>query len=160
MKTIITAFLVLTFALLSLGAGTKTIMPNNSPAGSVTTTYKNSNVDTLTFYRPAGMAAGTFAAHWSDSVSVTNVKVRRMVDGEWMASQVGDTLTAFTAFLDTSVVSLGISGTAGNPSSTTIGTLTVAPLPDAYIFFVTYASSNNGVTNNNVTYKVNWTRNN
>lgn len=150
------ATVAIALALLAIGAGSKSVISNSSPFGSLTTTYKNSNADTLIFYRPAGMTAGSFAAHFSDSVSVSLVKVRRQVDGEWLALQTGDTLTAFTNFLDTTTV--GILGTSANPSSAVVGTLTIAPLPEAYAFIVNYASSLNGVTNNTVRYSVNWTR--
>jgi hypothetical protein len=72
-----------------------------------------------------------------------------MVNGELMAVQAGDTLTAFNAKTNTAA---GLNGTTANPSYAATNTVTLAPLADSYVFIATYAGSANGTTNAKVTY--------
>lgn len=119
----------------------------NNPASVQTGTFANSQVDTLFYSRELGVSGLSFGAHFKDTVSVTRVVVRRIIDGEWQAVQAGDTLTNFNAFVNAPNVA--------NPSISVINTVTIDPMPDVYAFIVTYASSANGVTNPNVTYEIN-----
>lgn len=147
--------IILISSLFLLGAGSKISIGSGSPFGFTRTTYANSRVDTLIFMRPAGLGSLSFSAHWMDSVSVTNVILRRAADGELIPVQTGDTLTAFTAF---SNFTAGFQGSTADPSGSALNTVTTTPVPTSFVFIITYAASNNGVTNPKVYYQTNWQR--
>ena len=106
-----------------------------------TTLFVNSQVDTISYVRPAGLEGFSFAPHWKDSVSVTNAIMRRVVNGEIRAAIAGDTL--FGALASTSA------------DTSLLVTATLAPLAERYVVIVTYAGSANGVTTPVVTYAFN-----
>lgn len=112
---------------------------------SVTGDFADSEVDTVKYIRDgSGRLAGlAFACEWNDSVSVSLVTVRRIIDGTVQPLIAGDTLTAYTSFSDLTA--------ASEPNAKT-ATVTLAPLADEYWFIVTYAGSNNGVTAPTVKY--------
>ena len=140
---------VLMFAVATLvvtqafGTGNKKTVPQNAsmPVSKVVVSYATSYVDTIYYNREAGLAGLAFAGHWQDSVSITNVIVRRMVDGKTEGALAGDTLTAFS------------SKVAVTNDTTLAGTITLAPLCDTYIVYVTYAGSGQGVTSAKATYE-------
>lgn len=106
---------------------------------SDTTWPKVRKVDTLTYNRPAGLAGAAFSAYWADSVKIVSVIMRRVYDGVEAAVQVGDTTVA--AF-------------AGTSTSHKFATITLAPLADAYRFYVTYDTTANGYTSGTVNYVI------
>ena len=134
--------LVLLFSWLST-ATNRFIPYARGPFSMLSTTYANSEVDTIYFRRDDMTNSLTFGAHFKDSVSVTNAILRRMVGTELLPVIAGDTLTQFSAL---SVI------TAGNPSTSRAQNITLNPLPEQYIIIVTFAATNNGTTNG----KVDW----
>jgi len=130
--------LLVVFATVSF-AGQKTIITSgNSSVAKVTNTYANSQVDTVIFTRQAGMSAFSFAIHAKDSVSITNVILRRVFNGVAQAVAAGDTIVS-SAFTTTA-------------AGVKLASITAAPLGEQYWAIVTYAGSANGVTTPNVVY--------
>lgn len=138
-------FLVASFA---FAAGNKkTLTPSvDGRVATVTATFASSYVDTVKWIASAGVSAAAFAAEWQDSVSVTSVTFVRVVDGTAMAAAAADTLSSFYAFTGTP--------TGAAPVRAVTQAFTLAPLADEYWFYVTYASSANGVGTPTVKYKV------
>ena len=135
-----------------MGAGSVYyVQENHRQTSLIYGTYANSAVDTIYIQRDPYLSGIAFSAHWKDSVAVTNAILRRMIGGELMAVQAGDTL--FTV-ADSNTVATGITGSASNPSFSDTKTITVTPLCDQYRIIITYAATKNGVTNNKVDYIV------
>ena len=115
----------------------------------VVKTFKNSQVDTVTWYRQAGVSGASFAAHFKDSVNVTSVAVWRGVDGVYLqpgTTVAKDSIVEFRNFscLDNKAA----------PDTVMVGTLQLTPIADSYRFVVTYAASGNGVVTPTVVYEV------
>ncbi len=105
-------------------------------------TYTTSQVDTVLFARHERLIGASLGVVWYDSVKVTNIILRRIYNGQWLAVQAGDTISAFTTV---STV------TANDPTTVKVGTITLTPYCDSYAFIVTYGTDC-GVTNNKVAY--------
>jgi hypothetical protein len=150
MKKFIIPIICLFVALFAfLGAGNnRVIQVTHRSQALYAATYANSAVDTLYYVRDPYLVSLAFSVHFKDSVSVTNAILRRIVGGELVALQAGDTLLTGA---DTNFVA-GSIGSSANPSYANIKAITLAPLADQYRIIVTYAASRNGVTNNNVDY--------
>jgi hypothetical protein len=135
-------FMILSF----LGATAWKVMSvANNGVSKYSTTFANSQRDTVVFRRDGVLTNLSFAVHYKDSVSLTEVYVRRMVGGEFTADStrlVGAT-TNFAA---------GYQGTSANPSFAASYNITLAPFCDSYVVIVVHAASNNGVTSPNVDY--------
>lgn len=136
---VLSALLVLNIAFADLN-----YFPYRPDVGTekVTGDHVNSENDTVYYTRQPGLEALAIAAHWKDSVSLTRVIVRRLVDGDICSPAAGDTIVA-TTFAGAPVV--------GDTSLTVA--VTLAPLADTYVFIFQYASSNNGVTSPTVVYE-------
>ena len=151
MKKVILSVFILFAVYSAYSANGKVTLPFNENQAIVknTKTYANSQVDTVVFTREAGLSGLAFGAHFKDSVSVTNVILRRVVDGAIQPVLAGDTL--YSSFAST------VDGSAGNSSfldgvGKTIA-VTLAPLADQYLFIVTYAGSANGTTTPTAVYE-------
>lgn len=139
---------VVTLCVVSLVLATgnnKTFTRVNAPtSSSVVVTYAASQVDTLVYGRELGLNTLALSAQFNDSVSVTRIVVRRVINGVLQAVLAGDTLTAFNSFANVP--------NSANPTSAVTAQVTIDPLCDVYWFIVTYASSNQGTDNNTVSY--------
>jgi hypothetical protein len=113
----------------------------NTEVSKTTNTYVNSQVDTLVFNRERGLSGLAFATRWKDSVKVTSILLRRVVDG------------IATAFITTDSLMTGLPYTAVLVDTTIHKTVTLAPLADQYWVIVTYVSSGNGVTTPTAVYE-------
>lgn len=133
-------FILSVMTILLFSAATIPLPSSGGPNVLRSGTYANSQVDTVFYARPATLSGGAFMATWADSVSVTTIIMRRVVDGVVQAVVAGDTL--FTSF-------------AGTSTTQKIATFTLTPMPGQYAFIVTYASSANGFTSPTVKYGVN-----
>ena len=133
---------VLMFVPLLVFGGQTVLTGNGTSATAVAVnTYTTSQVDTVVLRRwSSGISGLSFALHVADSTSITNVIVRRVINGLAQAVIAGDTL--FSTFTNTSST-LSASKTA---------TVTMTPLCEVYWFVVTYAGSGQGVTTPTVTY--------
>jgi hypothetical protein len=132
---------IMAVVVLAIGAGTNARLGGTDQATSkYVGTYANSAVDTIRWSREGSCSALAFAVHMKDSAAITNVIVRRIVDGKVTKAVAGDTLSAlgFTSITNDSVAT---------------ATVTLTPLSDELWFFVTYAGSGNGVTTPTVTYE-------
>lgn len=124
--------------LMLLLTGAHVFVPGTSgPAAKATSTYANSQVDTVHYGRPVRANSLSFAIEFADSFKITNAILRRVVDGSFAAVRAGDTL--FTAD----------SSTAG---AVKIVTVAVDPMPDEYVVIVTYGADKNGFTTPTVKY--------
>ena len=139
----VSGLMLLATVFIFIGAGNYLSVPlrAGSPQTSVVVTYANSQVDTLRFIREPGLAGLSFAIRAKDSMSLTSVRVRRVVNGVMLAPVAGDTII-------TTVVSI-------TNDTLKIATVTLAPLCDEYRFFITYAGSANGVTTPTAEYVFN-----
>lgn len=148
MKKFTAVLMLLLVPVLLMGAGNNKTVANVSDGSVayVTASYAISYVDTVKFIRPAGLTAFAFAAEWQDSVSITSVTYKRVIDGTPCAAATADTLSSFYAFTGTP--------TGANPIRSCVQAVTIAPLADEYWFFVTYAGSACGVSSNTVKYKI------
>lgn len=129
--------------------GTQIRLQTGVPFQYYNGTFANSQTDTIHIPLEAEHSTIAFGAHFQDSVNITNVIVRRIVNGEPASVVAGDTIQS--AFIDTSVA--GYRGTAANPSSSFLKSITIGPKPDEFWVIVAYASSKNGVTNAKVRYE-------
>lgn len=157
MKKIFVVLAILVSCSSMFGAGSQKIIPLTSGASKavLSTTYANSQVDTVIFAREGGLSGLAFAAHFSDSVKVTSAVLRHIVDGEVFGTiATADTLTNFAAFVDTSTSAFGMKGSSGAPSSCVTNTVTLTPLGDAYWVIVTYAASLCGTGTPTVKYEL------
>lgn len=105
----------------------------------ISVTYANSQVDTLKLAREAGVATYSLSMSFADSASLTKIIMVRVINGVQQDTLAGDSV--MSTFACTAAESKTISWT-------------VAPLPEQYWFFVTYAGSANGVTSPTVRYSV------
>ena len=135
------ASVLVALSLAYAASGQKTIpLANGKSTSSVTNTFANSQVDTVRFTREAGLSGLAFAFYSAESLSVTNVICRRVVNGRAQSVIAGDTIVGAFAF-------------AGATADTMkLATVTLAPIPTEYWFIVTYAGSANGVTAPTVKY--------
>lgn len=104
-------------------------------------TYAISQVDTLIFNREPGLSGLAFTAKWKDSVSITSILLRRVVDGKASAFITTDSIMTLLPYLATTV------------DTTMLKTITLAPLADTYWVIVTYAGSAQGVTTPTAVYQ-------
>lgn len=155
MKNIlITMLTVISFAVLmgivtpSPTYATLLTIPQNTgyALSTVTGTYANSQTDTVYFYRNRYLSTLSFGIYNADSVSITSIVVRRIINGNWTTVFAGDTLGT------------SITSTTTNNKLYFV-TLNTASLPqcDLFAFVIVYAGSANGVTTPNVTYLTNKT---
>lgn len=107
-----------------------------------TKAYAISQVDTLIFNREPGLSGLAFTAKWKDSVSITSILLRRVVDGK---------ASAFVAATDSIMTLLPYLATTVD--TTMLKTITLAPLADTYWVIVTYAGSAQGVTTPTAVYQ-------
>lgn len=142
-------------ALAVMGAsGTATIpIGGDRATASVTLAYANSDADTVLWTRDQEVSAIGLSVHFADSVNITIAKVWRIYNGVYSTLDVGDTLTAFTAYTSTA-------GTGAHTSIGAVVSLTSATggaaqsLPEMFAFIFTYAVSDNGVTTPTATYMI------
>lgn len=151
--SMVAVLFVATFAF--AGANGRQVLPLSQGVGvsKLSSTYANSQIDTVVITRESGVSAIAFAVHAKDSVFFATsaaAVVRRVVDGTLMPAITGDTLQ-FTSISST---------TDGNASSIAFGNgtsytraITLAPLADQYIVILKYHSSGNGVTTPTVIYE-------
>lgn len=145
----ITVFALFIGLIVLMGASGQVTLVKRADVGQSTgtKTFANSQVDTVRWKREEGVSAAAFAAFWTDTVSITQVVVLRVIDNTVTARVAGDTITAFSA--------KAIAANVTTLNAAIVGTVTMAPLADEYWFQVTYAGSNNGAAGTrNVTYKV------
>lgn len=154
-RVLVPVLVVVTFALALGAASTGLNKQFEGSTGSVarvggTLTYSNSQssdttwpkvfkTDTLTYNRPPGLAGALFSVYFGDSVKILSVIMKRVIGGIEMATQVGDTtVAAFT----------------GTAATHKFATITLAPLADAYRFYVRYDTAGNGYTTPTVNYLI------
>lgn len=110
------------------------------PTSLVSGTYVASQVDTVAYTCEGTEAALYFYIHPVDSVSLTNVIVRRVFHDKLLAVQAGDTiLPAVKSISNDSIMTAAVS---------------VTPLATKLLFRVDYAASGQGVTTPSVTYGI------
>lgn len=107
-------------------------------------TYAASQVDSLYYTTKGTETALTFAAHWGDSVKITNVLLYRQFDGK--------TYLPLIASTDSLITVTGL--TAISNDTTFVKAITLAPFPERFLIKVTYNASGNGVTSPTVKYGV------
>jgi hypothetical protein len=115
---------------------------------SVSSTYANSQVDTITIIREPGVTSLTLSITTSDSVcfgATIAGKIYRKIDSNLLTWVANDSLTL------TSLVSTSNTG-ASYAGNIVISSATQA-LPSSYVIYVTYAASGNGVSTPTVVYK-------
>lgn len=128
----------LTLAVLAIGA--QLVIRISTPTMSVVSgTFVNSQVDTLTLKRETNMSAATFWIFPKDSMTLTNVIVRRQFRGVLVPAIAGDTILSSTK-VDSAVISYA--------------SITLSPYVDTLKLFVAYADSDNGVTTPSVIYGI------
>jgi len=137
--------------LVALGATNwKGISPARDGVSKYTTTFANSQRDTLTFRRDDAIAGLAFGLHIKDTMSISEIYVRRIIGGEFTSDS-----TRLSGAITNTGTTPGYQGTQANPSYSSTYTVVLAPLCDTYVFIVVYAASANGVTNPAVDYFVN-----
>ena len=109
---------------------------------STSKTYANSQVDTVWWTAEPNVRTLGFAVLWADSVSITNVIVRRSYSGILASVIAGDTLSGLAG---ASTVGAGVLKTS---------VVALSPLCEHYAFIVAYAGSANGVTTPVVYYQI------
>ena len=128
----------LLMAFLFMGTGSnKTVTGLGQSVATYTGTYAASQVDTIKWVREDGVSGVSFALRYKDSVSVLYARVRREIDGKAETLVSTDTITAFTAYADSSTAA---------PSGSVVGTVTLAPLADVYWVQIAYTARGQGVT--------------
>ena len=145
-KTLAVFALVGVVAFSAMGAGVNKSLGIGlgNTVQKTTGTYANSQVDTITFTRDAAAQAYAFSAKWADSVNVTSILLVRVSDGVENSQLSTDSLVGLAGFTKASATS-----TAGLTK-----TITLAPLADQYRIYITYVSSNNGVTSGTNSYSI------
>lgn len=125
-------------AILLLSLGTQLTLVKRSPNYStISGTFATSQVDTVSCAVEGSELGYDFFMHPGDSVSVTNVILRRVIDGKFLGPVAGDTVVgAVVARSDTLIR----------------GSVNVAPICQSLKFIVTYAGSAQGVTTPTVAY--------
>lgn len=139
----VSGMLVFASTFLFIGAGNNSTIPvrAGSQQTTIAVTYANSQVDTLRFIREPGLSGLSFGLHAKDSMSLTSVIVRRIVDGVQLAPVAGDTIIGAVVSITNDTLKLA--------------TVTLAPICDEYRLYVTYAGSANGVTTPTAVYVFN-----
>lgn len=136
---------------------------------TISTTYVNSQVDTLIVTRQASWSGFSFSAKFGDSVSVTNVVVRRVVDGTVAPVFRGTAATPSQDSLNTINNAAGTYTFVGETDASSgsgvfsdgnaaVWAVTLAPAVDQYLIIVKYAASANGgstTSTNTVKYTIN-----
>jgi hypothetical protein len=130
----------ITVAFAASGQVTFTTTPATA-VSKATKAYAASQVDTLRFSREAGLSGLAFTAKWKDSVSLTNILLRRVVDGK------------ASAFITTDSIMTLLPYVATTNDTTLLKTITLAPLCDEYWVIVTYAGSGQGTGTNTAVYE-------
>lgn len=131
--------LALVILMSTCSAGTLSFRGAGRPSSTVTGTYAASQVDTVRYTWEGVEHALNFYVHVRDSVSITNVIMRRVQDGTIRAVAAGDTIIgAVVARQDTIIA----------------GQVTPTPVNEALYFIVTYAGTAQGVTTPTLTYGV------
>jgi len=108
--------------------------PNFSTA---TGAFVASQVDTVSYAVEGSEQALGFFVHPGDSVSITNVIVRRVVNSKMLGTVAGDTI---------------IGAVIGRSDTLIYAAAAVTPICQTMKFIVTYASSAQGVTTPTVNY--------
>lgn len=146
-KTVISVFILVVCVAVAVtvvwaASGQVTFVTNPNTAISKTTkAYATSQVDTLIFNRESGLSGLSFTAKWKDSVSITSILLRRIVDGK------------ASAFITTDSIQTGLPYLATTVDTTMLKTITLAPLAEQYWVIVTYAASAQGVTTPTAVYQ-------
>lgn len=133
--------LVLAVAEVWAASGKVSFGGSGAAVSKTTKTYANSQVDTLVFNREAGLATLAFTARWKDSVKLTSILLRRVVDGIASAQLTTDSIMTLLPY------------TATTSDTTLLKAITLAPAADQYWVIVTYVSSGNGVTTPTAVYE-------
>lgn len=131
-----------TVALAASGQVTFSTNPNTA-ISKTSKAYAASQVDTLIFNRESGLSGLSFTAKWKDSVKLTNILLRRIVDGK------------ASAFVTTDSIMTNLPYTATTNDTTLLKTITLAPLAEQYWVIVTYEATGNGVTTPTAVYQFN-----
>ena len=122
---------------------------------TASTTYANSQLDTVIWDREAGVSGVSFFAHTKDSVRFSNDSgcvILRVINGTMLVKAAADTLN----------FSSKVSTIDGNSSTLNFqdgvvfgGTPTYAPYADRIVFIVKYGVAGNGTTSPTVVYRLN-----
>lgn len=136
-KLAVASVLILIVALVAFSAQL-TLKGAGRPVSLATGTYANSQIDTVTYTVEGSVTAYRFYIHPADSVSVTNIIVRRIFDSRLLSVQAGDTIIGALASISADTLLTGAA-----PAT---------PLCEQLKFLVKYAASANGVTTPTVTY--------
>jgi hypothetical protein len=108
-------------------------------------TYANSQVDTVIIVREAGVTGLAFSAFWADSARLAATSaavVKRLVNGNLCPAIGSDTLSLWSSSIMAEDTKDTPNVLADGNSKT--GTITLAPLADAYVVIVSYLSTGNG----------------
>jgi hypothetical protein len=97
----------------------------------VSTTYASGRIDTVLYNREGGVAVLAFAVHTQDSSNITNIVLRRVVDGVYSPVISADSLVTAA---DSSAAERVI-----------LKSVTLNPMPDQYAFIVKYKANNGGL---------------
>jgi len=116
----------------------------------IRTTFANSQKDTITFARQGEIGALAFGFHVKDTMSISEVYVRRLIGSEFTSDS-----TRLSGAITNTGTTPGFQGTQANPSYSASYSVTITPYCDTYVFIVVYAASANGVTNPSVDYFLN-----
>lgn len=130
-------FLSLLLTSMILMGASLTLVKRSPNYSVVTGTYAASQVDTISYSVEGNEQALRFYVHSKDTVNITSIITRRVVDSKLMGVQVGDTISGAIAALTDTLISGSV------PVTTPCQSLKV---------FVTYAGTFQGVTTPNVTY--------
>lgn len=141
MKRTYVVALAVILATLAIGASITLTGSSVTVSKSAVGTYANSQVDTLTWVRTGNETGASFFIKAGDSVSITNVILRRQFWGTLLAAIAGDTI-------------LGSTASTANTGYATYGTITLSPYCDTVKIIVNYDTTNNGVTSPYVQYGV------
>lgn len=113
-----------------------------------TSTYANSEVDTIIITRDPSCPSMGFSLFYYDSVKIDYVRCYRVVNGVYQALRVGDTLYSNAA--GTTVTWIPTLANTAAPQNVISYALTLSPYCDQYAIEIGYNSSNNGVGTNTV----------
>ena len=139
-KLLLLVSLVLVVSLMANAAGNNKTLAN----GRAVVTYAASYADTLTFQPSRNIQMLTFFISTKDSVEIASVVVRKKYGSIVLALAAGDTLANFTSWQG-----------ATNAGNTMAQAMTWTTVPDAFILYITYSASHNGVSSPTATYGVN-----
>lgn len=134
-------------AMVLMGASGKKNVPLSSGTATTVlqTAYVSAQVDTLVVTREAGLSAASFGIYAADSINISKVILRRVVNGYPLAVQVGDTLMS--------------AADSAASSYTALKAITLAPVCEQFWIIVTYNTDKNGINQskdaNTVRYAIN-----